>query len=209
MLVDAATAVFLGNKFRPRQAIPLDCVDAGKRMTPRWWKGDWPGSMGWPGWCWFLKSAGGVDRAMLLRYSGARKWARRWPLPFLSTAGDRATALAQRQRYARAELALARLAAVTRLMRWRWMRHRKFDPKRHRAWLPTSEGNGFRLTGKKTLSWMVLWVRPFCCVAKDRTGLTPVSTFPRRGAITRNAQKHDRARDSGGSTSTIWSKRRR
>tara|TARA_R100001369_G_scaffold3753_7_gene11586 strand:- start:4303 stop:5418 length:1116 start_codon:yes stop_codon:yes gene_type:complete len=189
MLVDAARG-FL-DKSAPVKAF-RDLRDAGKTHDAKMWKE--MAAMGWAG-VLVPESAGGVDMGHAAAGILAQEMGKTLAVsPFLSTAVIAATAL-RNVSDARAEAALAKIASGDATYALAVDEKSKFDPNAT-AMVATSEGNGFRLTGKKTFVVDGTLADRLLVLAKTDNGLTLFDIPADRAGITRNAQNMIDARDS-------------
>ena len=189
MLADAARG-FL-DKSAPVKAF-RDLRDAGKTHDAKMWKE--MAAMGWAG-VLVPESAGGSDMGHAAAGVLAQEMGKTLVVsPFLSTAVIAATAL-RHVSDARAEAALAKIASGEATYALAVDETSKFNPDAT-AMIATSEGNGFRLTGKKTFVVDGALADRLLVLAKTDTGLTLFDIPADRAGVTRTAQNMIDARDS-------------
>ena len=189
MLADAARG-FL-DKSAPVKAF-RDLRDAGQTHDAKMWKE--MAAMGWAG-VLVPESAGGVDMGHAAAGILAQEMGKTLAVsPFLSTAVIAATAL-RHVSDARAEAALAKIASGDATYALAVDETSKFNPDAT-AMTATAEGNGFRLTGKKTFVVDGALADRLLVLAKTDNGLTLFDIPADRAGITRNAQNMIDARDS-------------
>ena len=189
MLADAARG-FL-DKSAPVKAF-RDLRDAGKTHDDKMWKE--MAAMGWAG-VLVPESAGGSDMGHAAAGVLAQEMGKTLVVsPFLSTAVIAATAL-RHVSDARAEAALAKIASGEATYALAVDETSKFNPDAT-AMIATSEGNGFRLTGKKTFVVDGALADRLLVLAKTDTGLTLFDIPADRAGVTRTAQNMIDARDS-------------
>lgn len=189
MLADAARG-FL-DKSAPVKAF-RDLRDAGKTHDAKMWKE--MADMGWAG-VLVPESAGGSDMGHAAAGVLAHEMGKTLVVsPFLSTAVIAATAL-RNVSDARAEKALATIATGDVTYALAVDETSKFNPEAT-SMTATREGNGFRLSGKKTFVVDGALADRLLVLAKTDDGLTLFDIPADRAGITRNAQNMIDARDS-------------
>lgn len=189
MLADAARGLL--DKSAPVKAF-RDLRDGGKTHDAKMWKE--MADMGWAG-VLVPESAGGSDMGHAAAGVLAHEMGKTLVVsPFLSTAVIAATAL-RNVSDARAEKALASIASGDVTYALAVDETAKFNPDAT-SMVATREGNGFRLTGKKTFVVDGGLADRLLVLAKTDDGLTLFDIPADRDGITRNAQNMIDARDS-------------